>query len=57
MTQSTNAIDLSQLPEPTVVEQINYETILDAGLQEYYRRMDALVFLIHDFVNLILLTN
>lgn len=42
MTQSTNAIDLSQLPEPTVVEQINYETILDAGLQEYYRRMDAL---------------
>ncbi|WP_336152617.1 baseplate assembly protein [Acinetobacter ursingii] len=41
MTTSTTAIDLSQLPEPQVVEQIDYETILAAALQDYYDRMDA----------------
>lgn len=41
MTTSTTAIDLSQLPEPTIVEQIDYETILADGLQDYYDRMDA----------------
>ncbi|KRJ54526.1 baseplate assembly protein [Acinetobacter pittii] len=41
MTTSTTAIDLSQLPEPTIVEQIDYETILTDALQDYYDRMDA----------------
>ncbi|HAV3158493.1 baseplate assembly protein [Acinetobacter baumannii] len=41
MTTSSTAIDLSQLPEPTIVEQIDFETILAAGLQDYYDRMDA----------------
>ncbi|WP_334420805.1 baseplate J/gp47 family protein [Acinetobacter soli] len=41
MTTSTTAIDLSQLPEPTIVEQIDYETILADALQDYYNRMDA----------------
>ncbi|MBO3671326.1 baseplate J/gp47 family protein [Acinetobacter soli] len=41
MTTSTTAIDLSQLPEPTIVEQIDYETILADALQDYYDRMDA----------------
>lgn len=41
MTTSTTAIDLSQLPEPTIVEQIDYETILAEGIQDYYDRMDA----------------
>lgn len=41
MTTSTTAIDLSQLPEPTIVEQIDYETILVDALQDYYDRMDA----------------
>ena len=41
MTTSTTAIDLSQLPEPTIVEQIDYETILADALEDYYDRMDA----------------
>ena len=41
MTTSTTAIDLSQLPEPTIVEQIDYETILADALQDYYDRMDT----------------
>lgn len=41
MTTSTTAIDLSQLPEPTIVEQIDYETILAEGIKDYYDRMDA----------------
>lgn len=41
MTTSSTAIDLSQLPEPAIVEQIDFETILAAGLQDYYGRMDA----------------
>ncbi|MFW2000706.1 baseplate assembly protein [Acinetobacter ursingii] len=41
MTTSTTAIDLSQLPEPTIVEQIDYERILAAAIQDYYDRMDA----------------
>lgn len=41
MTTSTTAIDLSQLPEPTIVEQIDYETILTDALQDYYDRMDS----------------
>ncbi|WP_151796382.1 baseplate assembly protein [Acinetobacter soli] len=41
MTTSTTAIDLSQLPEPTIVEQIDYETILTDAIQDYYDRMDA----------------
>ncbi|MCU4561636.1 baseplate J/gp47 family protein [Acinetobacter pittii] len=41
MTTSSTAIDLSQLPEPTIVEQIDYETILADGLQDYYDRMDS----------------
>ncbi|MDC4839867.1 baseplate J/gp47 family protein [Acinetobacter baumannii] len=41
MTTSSTAIDLSQLPEPTIVEQIDFETILATGLQDYYDRMDA----------------
>lgn len=41
MTTSTTAIDLSQLPEPTIVEQIDYETILSDALQDYYDRMDT----------------
>ncbi|MDV7641456.1 baseplate J/gp47 family protein [Acinetobacter baumannii] len=41
MTTSSTAIDLSQLPEPAIVEQIDFETILAAGLQDYYDRMDA----------------
>lgn len=41
MTTSSTAIDLSQLPEPTIVEQIDFETILAAGLQDYYDRMDS----------------
>lgn len=41
MTTSSTAIDLSQLPEPAIVEQIDFETILAAGLQDYYDRMDS----------------
>lgn len=41
MTTSTTAIDLSQLPEPTIVEQIDYETILSEAIQDYYDMMDA----------------
>ncbi|MDN4021503.1 baseplate J/gp47 family protein [Acinetobacter pittii] len=41
MTTSSTTIDLSQLPEPAIVEQIDFETILADGLQDYYERMDS----------------
>ncbi|MEN8320237.1 baseplate assembly protein [Acinetobacter junii] len=35
-------IDLSQLPAPSVVEQISYETILNDALNEFHSKMDGL---------------
>lgn len=40
MVGSLTAIDLSQLPVPEVVEQIDYETILKEGLEEFHLKMD-----------------
>ena len=37
-----SAIDLSQLPAPDVVAQIDYETILKAGLDDFHARMKEL---------------
>ena len=37
-----SAIDLSQLPAPDVVEQIDYETILKEGLTDFHARMKEL---------------
>ena len=42
MAGSTTAVDLSLLSPPEVVEQIDYEVILAAGLEDYYARMDEL---------------
>lgn len=41
MAGSYTAIDLSQLPAPQVVEVIDYETILQQGLDDFYARMAA----------------
>ena len=42
MTTFTSAIDLSELPEPSVIEELDFEAILSDGLQDFYARMDAL---------------
>lgn len=42
MAGSTTAIDLSLLSPPDVVEQIDFEVILAAALEDYYAKMDAL---------------
>lgn len=42
MTSANSAIDLSQLDPPEVVEEIDYEVILSAGIQDFYARMQAL---------------
>lgn len=34
------AIDLSQLNPPDVVRQIDFETILKEGLEDFYQRME-----------------
>lgn len=39
MVGSLTAIDLSQLPQPEVVEQIDYEIILKTGLDEFHQKM------------------
>ncbi|QKN87910.1 baseplate protein [Acinetobacter phage vB_AbaP_Alexa] len=39
MAGTYTAIDLSQLPPPQVVEVIDYETILQEGLADFYARM------------------
>ncbi|KXO86086.1 baseplate J family protein [Acinetobacter venetianus] len=40
MAGSFTAIDLSQLPQPEVVEQIDYEIILKEGLDEFHKKME-----------------
>lgn len=40
MVNTTSAIDLSQLPVPEVVEQIDYETILKEALDDFHKKMD-----------------
>lgn len=42
MASSTTAVDLSLLSPPDVVEQIDFEVILAAALEDYYAKMDAL---------------
>lgn len=42
MAGSTTAVDLSLLSPPDVVEQIDFEVILAAALEDYYAKMDAL---------------
>lgn len=42
MVNTTSAIDLSQLPVPEVVEQIDYETILKEGIADFHSKMDEL---------------
>ena len=42
MASSTSEIDLSQLPVPEVVEQIDYEIILKEVLDDFHRKMDEL---------------
>lgn len=42
MVGSLTAIDLSQLPQPEVVEQIDYEIILKNGLDEFHQKMTDL---------------
>lgn len=42
MVNTTSAIDLSQLPMPEVVEQIDYETILKEALDDFHLKMDEL---------------
>lgn len=37
-----SAIDLSQLSPPDVVRQIDFETILKEGLEDFYNRMDEI---------------
>lgn len=39
---SNSAIDLSQLPAPDVVEQLDYETILKSALDDFHTRMKEL---------------
>lgn len=39
MMYTTSAIDLSQLNPPDVVRQIDFETILKEGLEDFYKRM------------------
>ncbi len=39
MTIATRTIDLSQLPAPDVVEQIDYEVILKEGLDDFHQKM------------------
>ena len=41
MAGSTTAVDLSLLSPPDVVEQIDFEVILAAALEDYYAKMDA----------------
>ncbi|HAV5431523.1 TPA: baseplate J family protein [Acinetobacter baumannii] len=42
MVSTTSAIDLSQLPVPEVVEQFDYETILQDALVDFHSKMDEL---------------
>ncbi|WP_336142821.1 baseplate assembly protein [Acinetobacter sp. 102] len=42
MVNTISAIDLSLLPEPEVVEQIDYEVILKAGLDDFHKKMEEL---------------
>lgn len=42
MNAPSSEIDLSLLPEPMLVEQIDYEKILAEALQDFYDRMDSL---------------
>ncbi|MDF2419135.1 baseplate J family protein [Acinetobacter beijerinckii] len=42
MVGSLTAIDLSQLPVPEVVEQIDFETILKNGLDDFHSKMNEL---------------
>lgn len=42
MIYTTSAIDLSQLNPPDVVRQIDFETILKEGLEDFYKRMDEI---------------
>lgn len=42
MTDALTAIDLSKLNPPDVVQQIDFETILQEGLDDFYQRMDEI---------------